>query len=185
MDKSEKIGKDHTPLPWKYSQEMEINGDIKIMRWPIYTASGKFSHPAEAKSLEDAQFIVESVNRRPAYGRVVNLAKKRACHTEYCGIGETKGSDCTCELKEFKEALSELEEKENDSFIVESTNRRPAYEKLKEAAEKVVSHYGIVHRDMDAQTGIKSFGRILIQELKEALSALEGKGETNRKGEIK
>lgn len=48
----------HTPTPWRYQGELS-NG--KIMQH-IYTAEGKYGHPASCEKEVDAAFIVRAVN---------------------------------------------------------------------------------------------------------------------------
>ncbi len=55
---------EHTKVPWKLNAVIQNNMDgSKLTReFPIYTASGKFAHPATAHNEPDAAFIVQACN---------------------------------------------------------------------------------------------------------------------------
>lgn len=49
---------EHTPTPWRYQGELS---DGRVTQH-IYTASGRYGHPASCGKEEDAAFIVRAVN---------------------------------------------------------------------------------------------------------------------------
>lgn len=56
---------DHTPIPWTWQQVIEgpiLEGKAHVRRFPIYTAFGKWGHPADANTQADAEFIVLACN---------------------------------------------------------------------------------------------------------------------------
>lgn len=55
----------HTPGPLRYQGETEfavIGGDLPRRKFQVYTASGKFGHPAECEREADAVRLVELWN---------------------------------------------------------------------------------------------------------------------------
>lgn len=53
----------HTPVPWRYQREDEVQpGRLRTIEFHIYTASGKYGHPATCDNKADAEFIVRACN---------------------------------------------------------------------------------------------------------------------------